>query len=145
MKINWLRVCRDIRPARAQLLKVWPQSNHHGSPPCFGQSEFNRRTGQLARDQVAYECCFVARLLFAFAAILLVVAALIRTWASSYLHASVVYAADVTSRWSQPDPTGEYAIPCISPMCSWSSLWANSQNVYSPWFRQLNRIARQNL
>src|SRR5271163_3557278 len=39
----------------------------------------------------------VARLLFAFAAVLLVVAALIRTWASSYLHASVVYAADVKS------------------------------------------------
>ena len=37
----------------------------------------------------------VARLLFAFAALLLVVAALIRTWASSYLHAGVVYAAEV--------------------------------------------------
>jgi protein-S-isoprenylcysteine O-methyltransferase Ste14 len=39
----------------------------------------------------------VARLLFAFAAVLLVVAALVRTWALSYLHASVVYAADVKS------------------------------------------------
>jgi protein-S-isoprenylcysteine O-methyltransferase Ste14 len=38
---------------------------------------------------------FVARLLFAFAAILLAAAALIRTWASSYLHATVVYAAEV--------------------------------------------------
>jgi hypothetical protein len=37
----------------------------------------------------------VARLLFAFAALLLVVAALIHTWASSYLHAGVVYAAEV--------------------------------------------------
>ena len=37
----------------------------------------------------------VARLLLAFAALLLVVAALIRTWASSYLHAGVVYAAEV--------------------------------------------------
>ncbi|MGA7079422.1 MAG: isoprenylcysteine carboxylmethyltransferase family protein [Terriglobales bacterium] len=37
----------------------------------------------------------VARILFAGAALLLVVAALIRTWASSYLHASVVYAAQV--------------------------------------------------
>ncbi len=37
----------------------------------------------------------VARILFAFAAFLLVVAAAIRTWASSYLHASVVYAAAV--------------------------------------------------
>jgi protein-S-isoprenylcysteine O-methyltransferase Ste14 len=37
----------------------------------------------------------VARLLFAFAAILLIVAALLRTWASSYLRAAVVYAADV--------------------------------------------------
>jgi protein-S-isoprenylcysteine O-methyltransferase Ste14 len=37
----------------------------------------------------------VARLLFAFAAFLLAMAALIRTWASSYLHAKVVYAAEV--------------------------------------------------
>jgi len=37
----------------------------------------------------------VARVLFAGAALLLVVAALIRTWASSYLHANVVYAAEV--------------------------------------------------
>jgi Phospholipid methyltransferase len=37
----------------------------------------------------------VARLLFAFAAGLLVVAALFRTWASAYLHSSVVYAAEV--------------------------------------------------
>ena len=37
----------------------------------------------------------VAHLLFAFAAFLLVVAALIRTWASSYLRAAVVYAAQV--------------------------------------------------
>jgi len=37
----------------------------------------------------------VARLLFAFAASLVIVAALVRTWASSYLRASVVYAAEV--------------------------------------------------
>jgi len=37
----------------------------------------------------------VARLLFAFAAILLIVAALLRTWASSYLRARVVYAAEL--------------------------------------------------
>jgi protein-S-isoprenylcysteine O-methyltransferase Ste14 len=37
----------------------------------------------------------VARLLFAFAAFLLAMAALIRTWASSYLHAGVVYAKEV--------------------------------------------------
>jgi protein-S-isoprenylcysteine O-methyltransferase Ste14 len=37
----------------------------------------------------------LARLLFAFAALLLVVAAFIRTWSSAYLHAGVVYAADV--------------------------------------------------
>jgi protein-S-isoprenylcysteine O-methyltransferase Ste14 len=37
----------------------------------------------------------VARLLFAFAAILVIVAALVRTWASSYLRADVVYAAEV--------------------------------------------------
>jgi protein-S-isoprenylcysteine O-methyltransferase Ste14 len=35
------------------------------------------------------------RLLFAFAAFLLVVAAFIRTWSSAYLNAGVVYAADV--------------------------------------------------
>jgi protein-S-isoprenylcysteine O-methyltransferase Ste14 len=40
---------------------------------------------------------FLARLSFAFAAFLLVVAALIRTWASSYLQASVVYASEVKS------------------------------------------------
>jgi len=37
----------------------------------------------------------VARLLFAFAAVLLIVAALFRTWASSYLRAGVVYATEV--------------------------------------------------
>ena len=37
----------------------------------------------------------VARLLFAVAALLLVLAAFIRTWASSYLQAGVVYAAEV--------------------------------------------------
>jgi protein-S-isoprenylcysteine O-methyltransferase Ste14 len=37
----------------------------------------------------------VARLLFALAAVLLIVAALFRTWASSYLCAEVVYAAEV--------------------------------------------------
>ncbi len=41
------------------------------------------------------EADFVARLLFACAALLLAVAALIRTWASSYLHAGVVYASEV--------------------------------------------------
>ncbi|HYR83704.1 MAG TPA: isoprenylcysteine carboxylmethyltransferase family protein [Terriglobia bacterium] len=37
----------------------------------------------------------VAHLLFAFAAFFVVAAALIRTWASSYLEAEVVYAADI--------------------------------------------------
>jgi protein-S-isoprenylcysteine O-methyltransferase Ste14 len=37
----------------------------------------------------------VARYLFAFAALLLVIAALVRTWASAYLHAGVVYASEV--------------------------------------------------
>ncbi|MGA8437909.1 MAG: isoprenylcysteine carboxylmethyltransferase family protein [Candidatus Sulfotelmatobacter sp.] len=39
----------------------------------------------------------VARFLFAFAAFLLVVAAFIRTWASSYLQASVVYSSELKS------------------------------------------------
>lgn len=37
----------------------------------------------------------IARLLFAAAAVFLIVAALIRTWASAYLHAGTVYAAGV--------------------------------------------------
>ena len=37
----------------------------------------------------------IARLLFAFAAILLIVAALIRTWSSAYLRSGVVYASEV--------------------------------------------------
>lgn len=37
----------------------------------------------------------IARILFALAACLLIVAALFRTWASSYLHANVVYASEV--------------------------------------------------
>jgi protein-S-isoprenylcysteine O-methyltransferase Ste14 len=37
----------------------------------------------------------VARVLFAFAAVLLIVAALIRTWASAYLRAGVVYAVEL--------------------------------------------------
>src|ERR1700726_1844586 len=45
--------------------------------------------------KVQVDADFVARLLFAFAAFLLVVAALIRTWASSSLSAGVVYAAEV--------------------------------------------------
>ena len=38
---------------------------------------------------------FIARFLFAVAALLLVVAAFIRTWASAYLEASVVYASEL--------------------------------------------------
>ncbi len=41
------------------------------------------------------DATLIARLLFACAAVLLVFAALIRTWASSYLRANVVYAAEV--------------------------------------------------
>ena len=37
----------------------------------------------------------VARLLFAFAAVLLIVAALLRTWSSAYLRAGVVYASEL--------------------------------------------------
>jgi len=45
----------------------------------------------------------MARLLFGFAALLLVAAALIRTWASAYLHANVVYAARVKTEWLVAD------------------------------------------
>src|SRR6516165_3529764 len=38
---------------------------------------------------------FLTRVLLAFAAFVLVLAALTRTWASSYLHAKVVYAAEI--------------------------------------------------
>jgi protein-S-isoprenylcysteine O-methyltransferase Ste14 len=41
---------------------------------------------------------FVARLLFALAAVVLGLAAFIRTWASSYLHAQVVYASEVKTK-----------------------------------------------
>lgn len=44
---------------------------------------------------LAVNADLIARLLFALAAFLLVVAAFMRTWASSYLRASVVYAAEV--------------------------------------------------
>jgi protein-S-isoprenylcysteine O-methyltransferase Ste14 len=37
----------------------------------------------------------VARLLFAFAAVLLIVAALLRTWSSAYLRAGIVYASEL--------------------------------------------------
>jgi protein-S-isoprenylcysteine O-methyltransferase Ste14 len=37
----------------------------------------------------------IARLLFALAALLLIAAAFLRTWASSYLHAGVVYAGEI--------------------------------------------------
>src|SRR5262249_32436563 len=40
----------------------------------------------------------VARLLFALAAVVLALAAIIRTWASSYLHAQVVYASEVKTK-----------------------------------------------
>ena len=46
-----------------------------------------------ARLQIAPD--FIARLLFASAAVLLGVAAMIRTWASAYLQASVVYASEI--------------------------------------------------
>jgi len=42
-----------------------------------------------------FDANLIARLLFALATVLLVIAALVRTWASSYLHSSVVYAAAV--------------------------------------------------
>ncbi len=40
----------------------------------------------------------LARILFAIAAVLLIAAALIRTWASAYLHSDVVYAAAIQTR-----------------------------------------------
>jgi protein-S-isoprenylcysteine O-methyltransferase Ste14 len=40
----------------------------------------------------------LARVLFAIAAVLLIAAALIRTWASAYLRSDVVYAADIQTR-----------------------------------------------
>jgi protein-S-isoprenylcysteine O-methyltransferase Ste14 len=55
-------------------------------------------TAELANDlsvRLHANADILARLLFCFAAALLAVAALIRTWASSYLHATVVYAAHI--------------------------------------------------
>jgi protein-S-isoprenylcysteine O-methyltransferase Ste14 len=45
----------------------------------------------------------LAHLLFALAAFLLVVASLIRTWASAYLHAEVVYASEVKTEFLVAD------------------------------------------
>jgi protein-S-isoprenylcysteine O-methyltransferase Ste14 len=50
----------------------------------------------------------LARYLFVLAALLLAVAALIRTWASSYLNASVVYASEVKSAWLVADGPYRY-------------------------------------
>jgi protein-S-isoprenylcysteine O-methyltransferase Ste14 len=50
----------------------------------------------------------LARWLFVLAALLLAVAALIRTWASSYLNASVVYASEVKSAWLVADGPYRY-------------------------------------
>jgi len=52
---------------------------------------------RLPIDKLQMDTDLVARYLFVLAAFLLVIAALIRTWASSYLHASVVYASQVKS------------------------------------------------
>ena len=46
---------------------------------------------------------FLAHVLFAFAGLLLVVAAVIRTWASAYLQKEVVYAAEVKTQWLVAD------------------------------------------
>jgi len=43
----------------------------------------------------------IGRILFGFAACLLFGAALLRTWASSYLHSNVVYAAEVKTAYAQ--------------------------------------------
>ena len=45
--------------------------------------------------RLAKDSEIILRLLFALAAVLLIVAALVRTWASSYLRSEVVYAAEV--------------------------------------------------
>ena len=50
----------------------------------------------------------LARALFVLAALLLAVAALIRTWASSYLNASVVYASEVKTAWLVADGPYRY-------------------------------------
>ena len=50
----------------------------------------------------------LARVLFLLAALLLAVAALIRTWASSYLNASVVYASELKSAWLVADGPYRY-------------------------------------
>jgi len=59
----------------------------------------------------------VARLLFLCAALLLAFAAFIRTWASSYLHARVVYAATVkTDSLVGDGPYRQVRNPLYSPM-----------------------------
>ena len=60
--------------------------DHQNSTTAFA-SWLGRRVGG--------DADFAARCLFAFAALLLVSAALVRTWASAYLEASVVYASEL--------------------------------------------------
>ena len=67
--------------------------------------------------RVGMDADLLARLLFALAAIVLIAAALIRTWASAYLNAGVVYASAVKNGVS-------------------GGRWALSARSQSPVFRQ---------
>jgi protein-S-isoprenylcysteine O-methyltransferase Ste14 len=58
--------------------------------------------------KLSMDADLLARALFVLAALLLAIAALIRTWASSYLNASVVYASEVKSAWLVADGPYRY-------------------------------------
>ncbi len=63
----------------------------------FDQQNSTATLANWLGGRLHWDAEFILRVLFAFAAVLLVVAAFIRTWASSYLQASVVYASEVKS------------------------------------------------
>jgi protein-S-isoprenylcysteine O-methyltransferase Ste14 len=69
-----------------------------GAPFALYSLDHENATARVANwlgPKLDVDADLLARVLFAFAALVLAVAALIRTWASSYLNAGVVYASEV--------------------------------------------------
>ena len=64
----------------------------------FDRQNATAALANLLAARLGINADLLARVLFAFAAVLLIAAALIRTWASAYLRSDVVYAADIQTR-----------------------------------------------